>query len=92
MPVVPANATARLRLKITLPSKEELSFGSELSMDLIIINGKAVLHVIDSATRFNAATFLDLHSESYRQSSAPYDLHLSTYGAPSIQDTQTAFA
>jgi hypothetical protein len=38
-------------------------------MDLMFINGKAVLHVIDSATRFNAATFLDSHSESYGQSS-----------------------
>jgi hypothetical protein len=48
-----------LRLKTTLPSGEELSFGSELSMDLMLINGKAVLHVIDTATRFNAVTFLD---------------------------------
>jgi hypothetical protein len=38
-----------LRLKTTLPSGEELSFGSELSMDLMFINGKAVLHVIDFA-------------------------------------------
>jgi transposase InsO family protein len=58
-----------LRLKTTLPSGEELSFGSELSMDLMFINGKSVIHVIDSATRFNAATFLDSHSESYGQSS-----------------------
>jgi hypothetical protein len=51
MPVVPANTTARsLRLETTLLSGEELSFGSELSMDLMFINGKAVLHVIDSAT------------------------------------------
>jgi hypothetical protein len=58
-----------LRLKTTLPSEEELSFGSELSMDLMFINDKAVLHVIDSATRSNAAAFLDSHSESYEQSS-----------------------
>jgi hypothetical protein len=38
-------------------------------MDLMFINGKAVLHVIDSTNRFNAATFLDSHSESYGQSS-----------------------
>jgi hypothetical protein len=50
-----------LRLKTTLPSGEELPFGSELSMDLMFTNGKAVLHVIDSATRFNAATFLNSH-------------------------------
>jgi hypothetical protein len=38
-------------------------------MDLMFINGKAVLHVIDSPTRFNATTFLDSHSKSYGQSS-----------------------
>jgi hypothetical protein len=38
-------------------------------MDLKFINGKAVLPIIDSATRFNAATFLDSLSESYGQSS-----------------------
>jgi hypothetical protein len=37
-------------------------------MDLMLINGKAVLHVIDSATRFNAVKILDSHSESYGQS------------------------
>jgi hypothetical protein len=58
-----------LRLKTSLPNGKEFSFGSELSMDLKFINGKAVLHVIDSATRFNAATFLDSHSESFGQSS-----------------------
>jgi hypothetical protein len=58
-----------LRLKTTLPSGEELSSGSELPMNLMFINGKTVLHVTDSATRFSAATFLDLHSESYGQSS-----------------------
>jgi hypothetical protein len=58
-----------LRPKTTLPSGEELHFGSELLMDPMFINGKAVLHFIDSATRLNAATFLDSHSESYGQSS-----------------------
>jgi hypothetical protein len=37
-------------------------------MDQMFIIGKAVLHIIDSATRFNAATYLDSHSESYGQS------------------------
>jgi hypothetical protein len=37
-------------------------------MDLMLINGKAVLYVIDSATRFNAVKILDSHSESYGQS------------------------
>jgi hypothetical protein len=80
-----------LRLKTILPSGKELSFGSELSMDLMFIDGKAVLHVIDSATRSNAAKVLDSHSESHGQSSdGTWDV-LSTYGAPSIQDTQTDF-
>jgi hypothetical protein len=48
-----------LRLKTTFPSREELSFGSELSMDMMFINGRAVLHVIDYATRFNAKKYLD---------------------------------
>jgi hypothetical protein len=58
-----------LRLKTTLLSGEEFSFGNELSMDLMFINGKVVLQVIDFATRFNTASFLDSHSESYGQSS-----------------------
>jgi hypothetical protein len=37
-----------LRLKTTLPSGEEKSFGSELSMDLMFINGKAVLGISDA--------------------------------------------
>jgi hypothetical protein len=81
-----------LPLKTTLPSGEELSFGSELSTDLMFINGKAVLHVIDSATRFDTATFLDSHSESYLQRSDgiwdPFiDIWCSIY-----QNTQTGFA
>jgi hypothetical protein len=38
-------------------------------MDLMFIDGKAVLHVIDNATRFNAATFLYSHLVLYGQSS-----------------------
>jgi hypothetical protein len=37
-------------------------------MYLMFINGNAFLHGIDIGTRFNAATFLDSHSESYGQS------------------------
>jgi hypothetical protein len=72
-----------LRLITTLPSGEESSFGSELSMDLMFINGIAVLHVIDSAPRFNAATFLDSNSEYTGKARTAYGMRLSTYGAPS---------
>ena len=47
---------------------EDAKFGDELSMDLMFLNGKAVLHIIDTATRFSAATFLDAHGSSYGQS------------------------
>jgi hypothetical protein len=66
---VNATALKPQRFKTSLPTGEGLAFGSEISIDLMFIGGKAVLNVFDSATRFNAATFLDAHSESYGQSS-----------------------
>lgn len=49
--------------KASLPP-EKLVFGDELSMDLQWIDGEAVLHVIDTATKFSSATFLDLYGHS----------------------------
>jgi hypothetical protein len=43
-------SSAPHHLKTTVPSGDEISFGSELSMDLMFIIGKAVLHVIDFPT------------------------------------------
>ena len=57
-----------LRFKVSLPSMEDVKFGEEASMDLMFLDGKAVLHIIDTATRFSTATFLDAHSSSYGQS------------------------
>lgn len=34
----------------------------------MFLNGKVVLHVIDKATRFSLATFLDANESSYGQS------------------------
>lgn len=53
-----------IRFKVTLPSDKDLVFGSELSMDLMFIDGKALLHIVDTATRFSAAIFLDKYGHS----------------------------
>ena len=62
------NARPPLRFKVTIPTKDNLKFCEEVSMDLMFLDGKAVLHVIDTATRFSAATFLDSHGQNYGQS------------------------
>lgn len=59
---------APVRFKVTLPSEENLVFGDELSIDIMFLEGKAVLHIVDTATRFSAATFLDAHGVTYGQS------------------------
>ena len=57
-----------LRFKTSLPNEDDLKFGDEISMDLMFLDGKPVLHIVDTATRFSAATFLDAHGEEYGQS------------------------
>jgi len=59
---------APVRFKATLPSEDEIVFGEELSIDLMFIDGKAILHIVDTATRFSAATFLDPPNAEYGQS------------------------
>jgi hypothetical protein len=57
-----------IRFKVSLPNMEDIVFGDELSIDLLFIDGQAVLHVADTATRFSAATSLDSHNGSFGQS------------------------
>jgi transposase InsO family protein len=57
-----------IRFKVSLPNMEDIVFGDELSIDLMFIDGQAVLHIVDTATRFSAATFLDSHNGSFGQS------------------------
>jgi hypothetical protein len=57
-----------IRFKVSLPNMEDIVFGDEISIGLMFIDGQAVLHVVDTATRFSAATFLESHSGSFRQS------------------------
>lgn len=52
------------RYKVTMPPYPDLKFGEELSMDLMWINSEAVLHIVDTATRFSTATFLDDYGHS----------------------------
>ena len=53
-----------LRFKGTLSSGEELIFGEELSIDLMFIDSEAILHIVDTATRFSAAVFLREYGQS----------------------------
>ena len=48
-----------VRFKASLPTQDSVKFGEELSMDLMFLDGKALLHIVDTATRFSAAAFLD---------------------------------
>lgn len=47
-----------VRFRASIP-EDELVFGDELSIDLAWVEGDAFLHVVDTATRFSATTFLD---------------------------------
>jgi hypothetical protein len=53
--------------KVSLPNIKDIVFGDELSIDLMFIDGQAVLQVLDTATRFSAATFLDSHNGTFEQ-------------------------
>jgi hypothetical protein len=58
-----------LRFQATIPEEaDRLIFGDELSLDLTFIDGSAIWHVVDTATRFSASTFLDKHGYAYGQS------------------------
>lgn len=50
------NATARFHA--SLPTEEGLIFEEELSIDFMFLDGKAFLHVVDTATCFSAVNFL----------------------------------
>lgn len=53
--------------EVSLPNSDNLRFRDEISLDLMIPYWNAVLHIIDTATTFLAATVLDAHGESYEQ-------------------------
>lgn len=60
---------ALILFKASVPTEENLVFGVEVSVDLMSLNEKTVLHVIDTVTKFSPATFLDAHGINDGQSS-----------------------
>jgi hypothetical protein len=46
---------------------DKLVFGDELSIDLMWIQGNAVLHVVDTTIRFSELTYLDKNGADYGQ-------------------------
>lgn len=62
-------APTPVRVKVALPTEEgDLALGVTLSMDLMWIDEKFVLYIVDTATQFKAESFLDSHGETYGQS------------------------
>lgn len=57
-----------IRFKAAIPTNEHFVFGNSLSIDLLFLDRDAVLHVIDTATRFSSSCFLRSHKSHYRQS------------------------
>lgn len=56
-----------VRCKVPFPTEEILVFGDESSTDLMWLDFKAVLHVVDNAARFYSAIFLDSNGASIGQ-------------------------
>lgn len=56
---------SQMRFKVSLPSNDNLVLGSEPSIDHIFIDGKASLHVIDTAASFPASNLLNTYGETY---------------------------
>lgn len=54
--------------KPTVPTEDKLVFGDEISVGLMFLNRKDVLHVDDTATIFSKVTILDAHEGNYGQS------------------------
>lgn len=52
---------------MSLPNIDDLKFGDDLSLDHMFLEENAVLHIVDMATHFSAATFLDSHGPAFGQ-------------------------
>ena len=57
-----------VRFKVSLPNEQDIKLGDEFFIDVMFLDGKAVLYVIDTATRLSSAIFLDAHAATYGQS------------------------
>jgi hypothetical protein len=58
VPDLPDVRVQPLRFSVRMPD-EKLVFNDELSMELLWLDGEPALHVVDAATRFGAAVFLE---------------------------------
>lgn len=54
--------------KVSLSNEEELVFKDKLSIDFNFLDNCSLFHVLDTGTRFSAATFQDKHDEIFGQS------------------------
>lgn len=60
--------TGPIRFRSPIVNENELVFGEEHSINLMFIENKVILHVIDTATRFSIAIFLNREGKTYGQS------------------------
>lgn len=56
---------SHLRFTNSIPTDNILTLREEMSIDLAILNVKAALHFLDTATRFSSAAFLGAHGATY---------------------------
>ena len=56
------------RFNTALLALQDVKLGEEISMDLMFIEGKAILHIVDTAYRFSWAIYLDSQIHNYGQS------------------------
>lgn len=52
---------APVQFKLSIKTEENLVSGEELPIDIMFLEERAVLHVVDRASGLVAATFLDFH-------------------------------
>eukprot|EP00971_Amphidinium_carterae_P023726 468002-Amphidinium_carterae.1 len=64
-------------------SRLSTKFNETVQADLVFLSGKAVLHVIDEATRFTQARFLEATDDTSTMS-ALLDIWIRPFGPPSI--------
>lgn len=54
-----------VRFKVTIATKDNLVYDEEISLAIMLLDGKAVIHIVSTATRFSAVKFIDIHSMNY---------------------------
>lgn len=60
-------STRPLQFRASLSEESELVFGDEISLLSMIVDEKAILHIVDTAAHYSATTILDFYGETYGQ-------------------------